>query len=93
MLCQFYRNGGDRSGSGRWRGCGDDYRANHLHYQAAKAFADAGIHIMCDKPLTNEGAEADALVSVARHTGVRTLLNMMSCFPMVRQARRLPPAS
>lgn len=63
---------------------------NHLHYPAAKAFADAGIHIMCDKPLTNEAAEADALVSLARHTGVQfTVGYVMSCFPMVRQAREI----
>ena len=25
---------------------------NHLHYPAAKAFLQAGIHVICDKPLT-----------------------------------------
>src|SRR6185503_18273106 len=25
---------------------------NHMHYAIAKAFLEAGIHVMCDKPLT-----------------------------------------
>ena len=25
---------------------------NHLHYPVAKAFLEAGMHVICDKPLT-----------------------------------------
>ena len=63
---------------------------NHLHYSAAKIFAEAGIHIMCDKPLTNDATEADALVTLAGNTGITfTVGYVMSCFPMVRQAREI----
>ena len=36
---------------------------NHAHYDVARAFADAGIHVVCDKPLVHTGAQADALVT------------------------------
>ena len=63
---------------------------NHLHFPAAKSFAEAGIHIMCDKPLTNEAGEADRLVLLVEQTGIMfTVGYVMSCFPMVRQAREI----
>ena len=33
---------------------------NHLHFRRAKAFLEAGIHVICDKPLTAAACE-DAL--------------------------------
>lgn len=63
---------------------------NHLHFACAKAFLDAGIDILCDKPLTNEVAEADALVDLAAETGcVFGVSYVMSAFPMIRQARQI----
>ena len=63
---------------------------NHLHFPAAKSFAEAGIHIMCYKPLTNEAGEADRLVLLVEQTGIMfTVGYVMSCFPMVRQAREI----
>ena len=63
---------------------------NHMHHPAAKAFLEAGIDVLCDKPLTNEVAEADDLIELARQTGcVFGVSYVMSCFPMVRQAREL----
>lgn len=63
---------------------------NHVHFPAAKAFLEAGIDVLCDKPLTNETAEADALVRLTRRTR-RTfgVCYTMSCFPMIRQAREI----
>ncbi|MCH2095284.1 MAG: Gfo/Idh/MocA family oxidoreductase [Rhodobacteraceae bacterium] len=66
---------------------------NHLHFPAAKAFLTAGIDVLCDKPLTNELAEAEALVTLARDSGqVFGVCYTMSCFPMVRQARQIVAA-
>jgi predicted dehydrogenase len=39
---------------------------NNTHYPAAKAFLTHGIHVVCDKPLTWEVAEAQELAELAR---------------------------
>ncbi len=63
---------------------------NHLHFACAKAFLEAGIDVLCDKPLTNEVAEADALVALTNDTDcVFGVSYVMSCFPMVRQAQQI----
>ena len=63
---------------------------NHVHYSSAKAFLDVGIDVLCDKPLTNEIDEANSLVQSARETGcVFGVSYVMSCFPMIRQAREI----
>ena len=66
---------------------------NHLHYPAAKAFLEAGINVLCDKPLTNEVAEAVALAEQVKGSGcVFGVSYVMSCFPMIRQAREIVAA-
>ena len=63
---------------------------NHLHFAAAQAFLEAGIPVLCDKPLTNELDEAQSLIQLAARTGqVFGVSYVMSCYPMVRQAREL----
>lgn len=63
---------------------------NHVHFDAAKAFLDHGIDVLCDKPLTNDPAEADQLVAIAEKTGLVFVVGYtMSCFPMIRQAREI----
>ena len=39
---------------------------NHLHFDCAEAFLEAGIDVLCDKPLTNDVAEAEALVALQK---------------------------
>ena len=61
---------------------------NHLHFDNARAFLEAGIDVLCDKPLVNELDEANALLEIATETDcVFGVCYTMSCFPMVRQAR------
>ena len=61
---------------------------NHLHHDAAMAFMNAGIDVLCDKPLTNEMDEADALIKAAKMSGcVFGVSYVMSCFAVIRQAR------
>src|SRR5919205_807901 len=43
---------------------------NHTHFEIAKACAEAGFNVMCDKPLTFDLAQADELAKVAQKTGV-----------------------
>ena len=63
---------------------------NHQHFDCAKAFLEAGIDVLCDKPLTNQVAAAEELVALAEKTGcVFGVSYVMSCFPMIRQAREI----
>ncbi|MDF0579302.1 Gfo/Idh/MocA family protein [Bradyrhizobium yuanmingense] len=63
---------------------------NHLHSPVAKAFLEAGIHVICDKPLTTTVAEAEELVALVRKTGrVFVVTHNYTGYPMVRQARAM----
>lgn len=63
---------------------------NHLHYPAAKAMLDAGIHVICDKPLTATLAEAEALAEVvAASDKVFVVTYNYTGYPLVREARHL----
>jgi len=63
---------------------------NHLHYPAAKAFLEAGIHVICDKPLTTTLESALDLAQIARRTGlIFGLTHNYTGYPMVRQARQM----
>ena len=66
---------------------------NHVHYAAAKAFLEAGIHVICDKPLTTTVADAaDLAETVARSGLVFGLTHNYTGYPMVRQARAMVEA-
>ncbi|MGJ4930848.1 Gfo/Idh/MocA family protein [Bradyrhizobium sp. HKCCYLS2038] len=63
---------------------------NHMHAPVAKAFLQAGIHVICDKPLTTTVAEAEELVALVRSTGkVFVVTHNYTGYPMVRQARAM----
>ena len=63
---------------------------NHVHYPAAKAFLDAGIHVICDKPLTSNLADAKKLAAAAAKSGrLFVLTHNYTGYPMVRQAREM----
>ena len=63
---------------------------NHVHYPAAKAFLEAGIHVICDKPLTSSLADAKKLAALVEKTGkVFVLTHNYTAYPMVRQAREM----
>ncbi len=67
---------------------------NHMHYPAAKAFIEAGIHVICDKPVTLNLKEALALEKLlARNRKVIfALTHNYSGYPMIRQARAMVAA-
>jgi predicted dehydrogenase len=61
---------------------------NHLHYPVAKAFLEQHIHIVCDKPLTGQLAEAQELAAlVERSNVIFALTHNYTGYPAVRQAR------
>jgi predicted dehydrogenase len=63
---------------------------NHMHYPAACAFLDAGINVICDKPLTATLDEAKDLAARAKRAGmVFAVTYNYTGYPMVRQARAL----
>ena len=63
---------------------------NHMHAPVAKAFLEAGIHVICDKPLTTTVAEAETLVALANKTGkVFVLTHNYTGYPTIRQARAM----
>jgi predicted dehydrogenase len=63
---------------------------NHMHAPAAKAFLDAGIHVICDKPLTTSLEEALALKAIVDRSGlVFALTHNYTGYPLVRQARAM----
>jgi predicted dehydrogenase len=63
---------------------------NDVHYPVARAFADAGLHVVSDKPLVHTSAQADELVRLARERGVVFAVTYnYTGYPMVKQMRRM----
>jgi len=63
---------------------------NHLHAPVATAFLEAGIHVVCDKPLAISLAEGEALARLAREKNkLFALTHTYSGYPLVRHAREL----
>src|SRR5713226_10043585 len=61
---------------------------NHTHFEIAKAFAEAGFNVMCDKPLTFDLAQAEELAKVVQKAGVVfAVTHNYTGYPLVRQAR------
>lgn len=63
---------------------------NAQHYEAAKAFLSRGIHVVCDKPLTFEVAEARELAEVAKkHKLLFAVTYTYTGYPAVKHAREM----
>ncbi|WP_250500157.1 Gfo/Idh/MocA family oxidoreductase [Caballeronia sp. GAWG1-5s-s] len=63
---------------------------NHLHAPIATAFLEAGIHVICDKPLAVSLAEGEALAKLAREKNrVFAVTYTYTGYPLVRHARAL----
>jgi predicted dehydrogenase len=66
---------------------------NHLHHGPAKAFLEAGIDVICDKPLTTNLQDALDLAATVKRTGlVFGLTHNYTGHPLVRQAREMVAA-
>ena len=66
---------------------------NHVHHGPAKAFLEAGIHVICDKPLCTSLGEARELVElVDRSKKIFALTHNYTGYPMVRQMREMVAA-
>jgi len=63
---------------------------NHMHAPAAAAFLKAGIHVICDKPLTTTLKEARKLKALADQSGlIFAVTHNYTGYPMVRHAREM----
>jgi predicted dehydrogenase len=63
---------------------------NDSHIEIARAFLEAGIAVVCEKPLSNDSASAADLVRIADERGVLLAVpHCYSAYAMVRHAARL----
>ncbi|RZO75974.1 MAG: Gfo/Idh/MocA family oxidoreductase, partial [OM182 bacterium] len=63
---------------------------NHLHHAPAREFLDAGIHVICDKPLTASLEDARELQALVKESDLLFAVTYnYSGYPMVRQAREM----
>lgn len=63
---------------------------NHVHYPIAKAFVEAGINVVIDKPLVLNSQEAASLVKAVEKSGVVFCVTYSyTGYPMVMQARQM----
>jgi predicted dehydrogenase len=63
---------------------------NVLHYPQAKLALEHGKHVLCEKPLTMNTAEAKKLLDLAEKKGlVHCIQHNLRNYPMVRQAKAM----
>ena len=63
---------------------------NDTHYPCAAAALDAGLDVLCDKPVTHDFAQACDLVARTRKQGrLFAIAHGYSAYPMMRYAREL----
>ncbi|HSW27134.1 MAG TPA: Gfo/Idh/MocA family oxidoreductase, partial [Burkholderiaceae bacterium] len=66
---------------------------NHLHFDVARVFLEAGCHVICDKPLTTSRADGETLLALAREKCcLFALTHNYSGYPLVRAARDMVAA-
>ena len=63
---------------------------NHLHFPVARAFLEADIHVICDKPLALTVAEGEELARLVESgSTLFALTHVYTGYPAVRQAREM----
>ena len=63
---------------------------NHLHYEPARKFLEAGFHVICDKPLTTTIADAENLAAAAeRARRILAVTYNYSGYPLIRHAQQM----
>ncbi|WP_166361577.1 Gfo/Idh/MocA family protein [Pseudomonas akapageensis] len=61
---------------------------NHLHFEPCRLFLEAGIPVICDKPLVNDPEQAHTLARIAeRQNTFFAVTYTYQGYPMVRDAR------
>ncbi len=63
---------------------------NHTHFEIAMAAVKAGIHVVCDKPMTFDLQQAETLAqAVSESPVVFAVTHNYTGYPLVRQAREM----
>ena len=63
---------------------------NSTHFEIAKAFLEAGLNVMCEKPMTMDLASAKELAGIVKKSGKAFCLNHnYTGYPMVKQAKHM----
>lgn len=63
---------------------------NHMHFPVAKACLEAGVDVICDKPVTRTLEEALELEQIVKKSGCFfALTHNYSAYPLVRYAREI----
>lgn len=63
---------------------------NHMHAGPAIAFLNAGIHVICDKPLAATQDQAEAIAAAVAGSKARFVLtHNYTGYPLIRQARAM----
>ena len=66
---------------------------NDLHYDVAKAFLDAGINVICEKPLAFSHEQGKQLAAAVKASGkVFALTHNYTGYPMVKEAKAMVAA-
>jgi len=66
---------------------------NATHFEITKAFLEAGINVLCEKPMTMSVEEGADIVRITAASGKICAVNYCySAYPMVRQARAMVAA-
>ena len=63
---------------------------NSTHFEITKAFLEAGIHVLCEKPMTMTNAEAEEIVATEKRSGAICAVNYgYSGYALVRHMRAM----
>jgi len=63
---------------------------NHTHFEVARAAVEAGFNVVCDKPMTFDLAQAEALLQTVEGSDVVfAVTHNYTGYPLVRQAREM----
>ncbi len=61
---------------------------NHVHFEPALAFVEAGFNVVLDKPMVHTSEQAQALIdAVEEHDVVFAITHNYTGYPMVKEAR------